>query len=80
MTTSPAESAAVKLPDEQLIEITNYLQGSSLVRGRDILCPKCEVAQDILAYQSLHFVDKYAEHLVPVMKCRRCRHTFALRP
>mgnify|MGYP006921284546 CR=1 FL=1 len=76
-----AHKIASQPSSEQLTTlISNHVHDAPLVKGRNILCPHCEAEQDILAYTALNFVEKYSESLVPVLKCKICRHAFALRP
>lgn len=79
--TTPIKQTVVVLTEEQLLQMINPQEPHRpLVRGRRILCPHCETEFDILEYQALHFVEKYADDLVPVMKCKGCRHVFSIRP
>lgn len=45
----------------------------------EMLCPKCEEWQDILAYKNPDIVKKFASSLNPIVKCMRCKHLFAPR-
>lgn len=51
-----------------------------LLHGTHLTCPACEEAQSILAYTQFRISQQYAEQCLPVLKCRRCRHVFALVP
>ena len=66
--------------EEVLTMVSDHVEDHPLIHNRTILCPKCETRQDILEYTPLHFVQKYALDLVQVLKCRICRHVFAIRP
>lgn len=48
-------------------------------RRVEMLCPKCESWQDILAYKNPDVVRKYANTLNPIVKCMNCRHLFSPR-
>jgi hypothetical protein len=54
--------------------------GPPLLKGHRLRCPGCENVADILEYTPLQFSEKYADQIVVPLVCRRCRHTFALRP
>ncbi len=51
-----------------------------LVKGRNIKCPHCELEADLLYYNQLKIVEKFAEFLVRPLKCRKCGFLFALKP
>ena len=40
-----------------------------------VVCPQCEVPQNILEYTHLKHLNK--EETAPIIKCRRCRFVFA---
>jgi rubredoxin len=40
-----------------------------------IICPQCEVAQDVLAYTPLKQLNPNDTN--PIIKCRNCRHVFS---
>lgn len=49
----------------------------SLLNGRFLKCPKCEVEQDILLYVPLAEIEKYATETQPIYKCKNCRWVFS---
>lgn len=51
-----------------------------LLAGTTLTCPACEAPQPILAYTQFRISEHYAEQCLPVLKCRECRHVFALVP
>jgi hypothetical protein len=55
-------------------------QGGSLLVGRMLRCPACENVTDLLDYVPLEYSERYADQVVVPLKCRKCRHVFALRP
>jgi hypothetical protein len=55
-------------------------RGGPLLNGRNLKCPGCEDEADILDYIPLEHSEKYAEEVIVPLKCRRCRHVFALKP
>lgn len=44
-----------------------------------MLCPHCEVWQDVLAYKTPDIVVKFKAALNVVVKCGLCRHVFSPR-
>lgn len=54
--------------------------GPLIIGARDLRCPGCEAVADILSYLALECSDKYADQVVRPLKCRSCRHVFALKP
>lgn len=59
----------------ELVEI-----GGPLIEGTTLMCPACEERSDILTFIPLEHSVKYADQIVVPLKCRSCRHVFALRP
>lgn len=51
---------------------------NSLLNGRFLRCPRCEVEADILTYVPLQEIAKYAAQTQPIYKCRNCKFVFAL--
>lgn len=45
----------------------------------EMLCPRCECWQDVLAYKNPEMVGKFANALNAIVKCARCRHLFSPR-
>ena len=74
----PARERTSTATEDQLLTIS--YRATPLCDGRSIRCPLCSRVADILDYVPLQHVDKYAEYLVPPLKCRGCRHVFCLRP
>lgn len=48
-------------------------------RRVEMLCPKCEEWQDVLAYKNPDMVKKYSNALNAIVKCMRCKHLFSPR-
>lgn len=46
---------------------------------RTIMCPHCEERQRAVEYATLSMSPRYSAQLAPVLRCRRCRHVFAVR-
>lgn len=59
----------------QLVE-----RGGPLIEGTHLRCPGCERAADVLDYQALEYSERYADQVIVPLKCKRCRHVFALKP
>jgi len=55
-------------------------RGGSLISGSRVTCPGCENVADILDYHHLEVSSKYLDQVVPPLKCRVCRHVFAMVP
>lgn len=55
-------------------------RGGPLLTGHVLRCPGCETEADILDYPLLEYSERYADQVVVPLKCRRCRHVFALKP
>lgn len=55
-------------------------QGGPLIEGTNLRCPGCERTADVLDYVPLEYSERYATQVVVPLKCRSCRHIFALRP
>lgn len=53
-------------------------ENKSLLNGRFLTCPRCEVTQDILTYVPLQEISEYAAQTQPIYKCRNCKFLFAL--
>lgn len=51
-----------------------------LLAGTHLTCPACEVSQPLLAFTQFRISERYAEQCLPVLKCKQCRHVFALMP
>lgn len=45
----------------------------------EMLCPRCESWQDILAYKNPEMVSKFASSLNAIVKCGLCKHLFSPR-
>jgi rubredoxin len=48
-----------------------------LVNSDGILCPRCEVRQDILIFKRLQHSEKYEDVTECIYKCPQCRFVFA---
>ena len=68
-----------KIPSGDLLQIVQGY-GGSLIMGTDLKCPGCENVTNILDYLPLEHSEKYANQIVIPLKCRNCRHVFALKP
>ena len=55
-------------------------RGGPLIEGTSLRCPGCEQVADILDYVALEFSERYADQVIVPLKCRSCRHVFALKP
>lgn len=55
-------------------------EGGPLINGTMLRCPGCEKEDDVLSYTPLEFSERYADQIVVPLKCRSCRHVFALKP
>jgi hypothetical protein len=67
-------------PDAILKLFGKSENGGKLLRGRTLTCPACEREDDVLRYVPLEHSVKYADQVIPPLKCRMCKHVFALRP
>lgn len=54
--------------------------GPLIMEGSRLRCPGCEHVSPILDFTPLEYSEKYATQIIPPLKCRRCRHVFALKP
>ncbi len=70
-----------KVVTEELLAVVKQ-GGPLIIDGRYLRCPGCENVQDVLAYVPLEYSEKYAEQVIPPLKCtiEGCKHVFALRP
>jgi hypothetical protein len=66
--------------EEVVIAFGDDAPGRKLINGRMLTCPGCERQADVLMYVPLNHSTKYAAQIVTPLKCRACRHIFALRP
>ena len=48
-----------------------------IVLGTDMICPRCERQQNILAYRPLEQIEKYARFTTPIFQCPSCAWKFA---
>lgn len=67
-----------KVTIEDLLGIAET--GGKLLNGRKLTCPGCEEVADILDYVPLEHSERHAAEVVVPLKCRTCRHVFALKP
>lgn len=67
-----------KITVEELLGIVE--QGGPLIEGTQLRCPGCENVTDVLDYNALEINERYAAQVVPPLKCKVCRHVFALKP
>lgn len=67
-----------KVTPAELLGITEV--GGPLIEGITLMCPACEVRENIMAFIPLEHSTKYVDQIVVPLKCRSCRHVFALRP
>lgn len=63
-------------------DIVRFVEGAAgpLLVGTKLRCPGCERVADILDYVPLEHSDRYADQVIVPLKCRGCRHVFALKP
>ena len=54
--------------------------GPLVVDATHLRCPGCEQVSPILGFIPLEYSEKYASQVIPPLKCRKCRHVFALKP
>jgi hypothetical protein len=52
----------------------------TLIRGRQMICPRCKTYHDILRFKPLQQIDEYVHETVPVYICPGCRWKFAPAP
>jgi hypothetical protein len=55
-------------------------RGGPLIDGHTLRCPGCERSADVLDYTPLEYSERYAHEVIVPLKCRSCRHVFALKP
>lgn len=55
-------------------------RGGPLIEGTRLRCPGCEHVTDVLDYMPLEYSERYADQVIVPLKCKQCRHVFALRP
>lgn len=55
-------------------------RGGPLIEGHSLRCPGCESVADVLDYTPLEYSERYAHEVLVPLKCRHCRHVFALKP
>lgn len=48
-----------------------------LVKGDQMICPRCKAYHNILAYVPDMVIEEYAHEVVPIIKCPSCRWRFA---
>jgi rubredoxin len=48
-----------------------------LVNSAGMMCPRCEVRQDILIFKRLQHSDRYEDVTEAIYKCPLCRFVFA---
>jgi hypothetical protein len=72
--------AATVRPSPDDVQRAAAEAGPPLLNGHRLRCPGCENEADLLSYVPLQYSEKYADQIVVPLVCRRCRHTFALRP
>lgn len=51
-----------------------------LIRGSEMICPRCKTWQSILAYMPLLQAKEYEHETAPIYKCSKCRWVFAPDP
>lgn len=49
----------------------------SLMRGTDMICPRCKTYHNVLQYIPDMVIEEYAHEVVPIIKCPSCRWRFA---
>lgn len=74
----PERPQTQKATPEVLLRLVE--RGGPLIEGTHLRCPGCERSADILDYVPLEFSERYADQVVVPLKCRECRHVFALKP
>lgn len=67
-----------KATQEDLLSIV--APGGPLISGTKLTCPGCERIADVLDYVPLEYSERYADQVIVPLKCRVCKHVFALRP
>lgn len=67
-----------KATPEMLLGIVE--RGGPLIEGTCLRCPGCERVANVLDYIALEYSERYADQVVVPLKCRVCRHVFALKP
>ena len=51
-----------------------------LIHGSKMVCPRCTVPHDILAYVPLMQVERFESETNPIYKCPNCRWLFSPAP
>jgi rubredoxin len=51
-----------------------------LVNTEGMICPRCEVRQNLLAFTRLKQYEKYESQTAPLYKCKLCKLVFAPLP
>lgn len=51
-----------------------------LIRGTKMICPRCKVEHNILAYVPLMEIEEFQEETNPIYKCPTCRWMFSPAP
>lgn len=74
----PERPQTRKATEEVLLRIVE--RGGPLIVGHQLRCPGCERCADVLDYVPLEYSERYADQVIVPLKCRECRHVFALRP
>ena len=47
--------------------------------ARTMACPRCEERQPMRDYATLGMSPRYSTQLMPIFRCRKCHHLFAVR-
>ncbi|MCX6022306.1 MAG: hypothetical protein NTZ05_11370 [Chloroflexi bacterium] len=48
-------------------------------QARTMMCPRCEECQPMRDYVTLGMSPRYSTQLMPIYRCRKCHHLFAVR-
>jgi hypothetical protein len=50
---------------------------SRLIEGRNMRCPRCKEANDVLRFVPMGMIDEFADETNPIYKCPECRWIFS---
>lgn len=74
----PERPQTRKATREALLRLVE--RGGPLIEGTRLRCPGCERVANVLDYVALEYSERYADQVIVPLKCRECRHVFALKP